>query len=715
MILITVVTLIFAPTMNYYCLLILLLLHSFSFAQDSIPKFSQDEIIITATRAPQKADNIAVVVSVISKKQIQQIGALKVNEVLQEQTGMFITNGTGSRAVGGGVFGNGLQLQGLSPDHTLILIDGEPVNGRQGGVLDLSRITIGNIKSIEIIKGPFSSLYGSEAMGGVVNIITESTTQNTFNTSIRYGSFNTIDVQAKYNWQKQKWSGGLFANAYTTKGYDLNNNDVEKTSDPSYSFSQQLKLTYQPNEHSKINFTSRLLQGFQQSNYAINATAINIGGQAQTIDFANGLTYQFLMGKKNKATLNLYHNLYRYAQHLDSVSSGKSYYKDQFDQQFFRAEQLTNFSISKNYTSVLGYGYTFQDVNTIRYNGTKYQHAIHLFSQNEIALNKFKMSMGGRFDYNSAYRYSLNPKLAIQYKMNGKLKLSASVGSGFKAPDFRQLYLNFINNAADNYIIYGASQFSIQELNNQLSQGFLDRIYQTAYDITTLKPEQSIGYNVAATYHPSNFMKVEVNLFRNELNNLINFVQVAQRSNGAPVFSYININKSFTQGAETNLNIELSKHLQISAGYQFLLSGDKAIVDQIQSGKVYGRDEVGGSARLMKVTDYFGLNNRSKHAGNVKLNYNYKGYNASARVMMRGKWGVVDLDGNGFANFKDEFAKGFALVNLSLSKQFNPSWVAQLGANNITNYVDSKNLTSIPSINFYTSISYTINNKNKAK
>jgi outer membrane receptor for ferrienterochelin and colicins len=701
--------------MKYYFLLIIQFTYYLAFSQDSIAKFSQDEIIITASRTPQKTDNIAIPVTIISKKEIQRIGATKVNEVLQEQTGLFITNGTGSRAVGGGIFGNGLQLQGLSPDHTLVLIDGEPVIGRQGGVLDLSRITANNIKTIEIIKGPFSSIYGSEAMGGVINIITDNSQKNVFNTSLRYGSFNTVDAQAKYDWQKQKWSGLFFTNVFTSQGYDLNKADLEKTNDPNYSLSQQIKLSYKINENAKINFSTRLLQGFQQSRYAINAPMINISGNAATIDLATNLSHQFLFLKKYATTTAIYHNLYRYKQQLDSISNSKNYYQDQFEQQFFRIEQLVNLDVNKRYTNILGYGYTLQSVNTIRYDGMKYQHAFHLFSQNEIAINNLKLSAGGRVDINSAYRYSINPKLSLQYKLNSKLKLNASVGSGFKAPDFRQLYLNFINNAADNYIIYGASQFSIQELNSQLAQGFLDRIYQSAYDITTLKPEQSIGYNFNVTYQPNTIAKLELNLFRNEMSNLINFVQVAQRSNGSPVFSYININKSFTQGAETNLNINVSKYCQLSAGYQFLLTGDKAILDQIKLGKVYGRDEVGGSARLLSTSEYFGLNNRSKHTGNVKLNYNYKSYNASARLIMRGKWGVVDLDGNGFANFKDEFANGFTLLNMSVGKQFNQSWTAQLGANNITNYIDSKNLTNIPGINFYTSISYTIKNKNKAK
>lgn len=88
---------------------------------------------------------------------------MRLNEVLSEQTGINILDDP---------HGQGIQIQGFDPAYTLILIDGLPLIGRSTGILELSRITTNNIDRIEIVKGPTSSLYGSEAMAGVVNIIT---------------------------------------------------------------------------------------------------------------------------------------------------------------------------------------------------------------------------------------------------------------------------------------------------------------------------------------------------------------------------------------------------------------------------------------------------------------------------------------------------------------------------------------------------------------
>ena len=97
------------------------------------------------------------------------------------------------------------QMQGLDSDYTLILVDGVPLVGRTAGTLDLSRITVGNIKQIEIVKGASSSLYGSEALAGVINIITENPKQGfKGDIDLRTGTFNTTNTSANINYKKGK-------------------------------------------------------------------------------------------------------------------------------------------------------------------------------------------------------------------------------------------------------------------------------------------------------------------------------------------------------------------------------------------------------------------------------------------------------------------------------------------------------------------------------
>src|SRR5258706_5562512 len=121
---------------KFYIGVIFLLTTIISFSQEDSSKLKQlDEIIITATRTERKLGNITVPVQLISAKTIQQSGSVRLNDILQEQTGLFITSGGATTSAGGGVFGNGVQIQGLSPDYTVILIDGESVIGMSDSII----------------------------------------------------------------------------------------------------------------------------------------------------------------------------------------------------------------------------------------------------------------------------------------------------------------------------------------------------------------------------------------------------------------------------------------------------------------------------------------------------------------------------------------------------------------------------------------------------
>lgn len=121
------------------------------------------EVVVTGTRTQKSLQQVPIPITRITIDEIRKKGLVRMNEVLSEQTGITILDDP---------HGQGIQIQGFDPAYTLILIDGLPLIGRTTGIFELSRLTTDNIDRIEIVKGPTSSLYGSEAMAGVVNIIT---------------------------------------------------------------------------------------------------------------------------------------------------------------------------------------------------------------------------------------------------------------------------------------------------------------------------------------------------------------------------------------------------------------------------------------------------------------------------------------------------------------------------------------------------------------
>ena len=128
-------------------------------------KNNLDEIIITATKTERILSSLPLNVSIIKKSDIEKTNATRLSDVINEELGLITVSDFGG--------GEGIQMQGLDSEYTLVLIDNQPLIGRSAGTLDLNRISVGNIKQIEIVRGPSSSLYGNNAFAGVINIITE--------------------------------------------------------------------------------------------------------------------------------------------------------------------------------------------------------------------------------------------------------------------------------------------------------------------------------------------------------------------------------------------------------------------------------------------------------------------------------------------------------------------------------------------------------------
>ena len=134
-------------------------------SSDSINPENLDPVVISATRTKRQLSSLPMPTQFIPQKEIEAINAIRLTDLLSEQTGLITVPDFGG--------GQGIQMQGLDSQYTLVMIDGVPLIGRSAGTLDLSRITVGNIKQIEIVRGASSSLYGNEALGGIINIITQ--------------------------------------------------------------------------------------------------------------------------------------------------------------------------------------------------------------------------------------------------------------------------------------------------------------------------------------------------------------------------------------------------------------------------------------------------------------------------------------------------------------------------------------------------------------
>ncbi|TAG13562.1 MAG: TonB-dependent receptor [Sphingobacteriia bacterium] len=665
-----------------------------------------NEIVVTATKTERKISSVAVPVTIISQQRILQAGSLRLNDILQEQTGLFLT----------AAFGSGVQMQGLNPDYTLILIDGEPLIGRTGGVLDLKRITVGNIKQIEIVKGPSSSLYGSEAMAGVINIITDKPKSNALKFSLRYGSFNTADLSLNGSIRKNNFTYQGFGNFYKTDGFSIRPNSSERAIAPIERFTQQHNFSYRFNNKTVLSINLRLNNESIKNIISVNnnGTIIQSEGLEKNKDLNTTVQLSHRLNEKITNNTRIYATEFSAEQQL--LTSNGTPYTDFFKQRFARAENQTDFTLNKKLSLTTGAGYIIETANSTRYDkssNTKTNRIGYAFIQSEWKpTDAFTIVAGARYDHNELFAAAFSPKLAFQYKFNPKFSLKASIGRGFKAPDFRQLYLNFTNTAAGSYSVFGTveAQKIIAELNRI---GQISSLESDYYRLSELKPEFATGINIGLSYNPITPLSITANIFSNTIENLIDSRLVAYKTGGAQIFSYLNVKHAFTKGIETDIKYALSKKWSLAGGYQFLLTGDKDEINRINNGQVFTRDANGFSSKL-KRSEYVGLANRSKHMANFRVQFEQQNYFANLRLIYRSKWAVSDKDGNGLFNTNDAFADGFIQVNMATGKNFNKGIRVQAGCDNILNYTDVLNLPNLPGRTFYFTLAYTfLNTKTK--
>ena len=675
------------------------------FAKDTLDA-NGDSVVVTATRTERKLSNLTVPVTIINAKTIQQNGALRLTDILKEQTGLNLTSG----------FGAGVQLQGLNPDYTIILINGEPLVGRTAGVLDLNRIALGNIKKIEIVKGPSSSLYGSEAMAGVINIITDAAFGAPLSMGIRYGTYNTLDANLDTKLSNQKIQYQGFYNLYQTDGYSIRPNSNSRVTTPidRYATTQQLKLNL--SNKTSLVFNSRFTKEQIQNEIAVSnngVTIYSIGKEdIKDANLSASLNHRF--SNQIKTSLRAYATTYDAVQNLLTINGLP--YRDVLNHNFKRIENQTDWDLHKNLQAVFGVGAVWEGVKSSRYDSEKVrkQNDIqYAFTQWEWKpIKKFTFIGGLRFDRNSQFASALSPKVSMLYKLNAKHQFKLSIGQGFKAPDFRQLFLDFTNAAAGSYSVFGSAQAQ-QVIARLDALGQIGNLFPSYYQLRALKPEYSNGVHFTWDWKVNAKTNLSSQFFRNDIKNLIESQQVGTYISGAQIYSYLNIGRAFTTGFEIEGQHQLNEKWTLSGGYQYLVTGDKDQIAEIKAGTVYTKNSKGYS-RLMQLNEYVGLPNTSKHKLQFKFNYNSpKGYYLNARAIYRSRWAVNNNNGNEVFDNGDVFASGYMVFNTAAGKAFKNGLSVQAGIDNVSNYIDAANLPNLPGRTMFLSLKYQIQHLKK--
>ena len=622
---------------------------------------------------------------IINSKEIENFGSLRLGDILEEQLGLISVP---DYTVGGL---EGIQVQGLSSDYIQILVDGVPSVGRFSGNIDLDRFALNNIKQIEVIKGPSSSLYGSSALGGVINLITEKKFKQQTNLKLNqtFGTNSIFDSNIYISKKIKKSNISLSFNTYSNKGYDLDLKTIERTVDPKNSSSITVLIEHDFNK--KINFFQSI-KLFNQRQFGLNIYS--------DIDEFNSHT-KFTQLLKNAWKLNyeLYFTDFRNDDRFNNDDSIYGFY----DHSLIKPE--LRISNVKRKNTVFGVALENESLKRSLFEKNVKSELINAFMQYDFTiLDDILVIVGTRLDNHSNYKSKLSSKISFKYYHNDKISSTFSVGQGFKSPDFRQLYLNFTNTSV-GYSVFGKFEelAGINKLKN------LNEILNVIVDENSLGgeliPESSVGINFGINIIFEKFNS-RLNYFRNDISNLIDTRVIARKTNGQNIFGYVNIDEILTQGLEIQNSYKFSDDLLVNLNYQLLYAFNKENLSKIKERKIYARNPINLQSISLKVSDVYGLPNRSRHNFNFKLSYLEKYF---FRLIYRSKYGIFDTNGNNIIDkFDSSIVPQSTIINFSFKYNVFKKLQMQLTVKNAANF---KNVALVPNIygrEFYAKLNYSL-------
>jgi outer membrane receptor for ferrienterochelin and colicins len=552
--------------------------------------------VVTGSRTERRREDAVVPTEVITRTQIEQIGARDLGQLLQQHPGveMVYTNR-----------GVGVRLQGMDPEYVLILVDGQRIAGRSGTITDVSRFSLREVERVEIIKGPAAAVYGADAMGGVINVITRGP-QKAFEGAIR-GMFGTLmegdvrgNVGSKLGALELRAGGG-----YRTRDpYDWDPTDVAQSGAGLRRYDGDLEVAWHPDDTFKL---------FARAEYVrSDFTAIDMNDTGAVFD-RHQRTEQFdtwvgghkSFGTGTNVTVRGHFGLFRDQFMLDQRGSrALDDYSANLTRLFEGYAQVDQ-TLGRHVLSagVEGLG---EVLASDRISPTKVNRArIGVFVQDEWRLVQtggvaLALEPGFRIDSDSQFGAAPSPRLAVKFDPSSSLTLRASWGLGFRPPTFQELYLRF-SNPGIGYIVEGNPN---------------------------LKPEHSGSVNLSGDYRtPIDGWTVSASLWHTSLTNLINVTGSAPPNPDAPTtFNYTNVADAYTQGGELSTRFKLSRGAWLDLGY------------------------MGTDAR--DVTRARPLEGRSAHRLNATLTAKYRPLGLEAVV--RGSWNSPRPyyvgSGLGFAN-----------------------------------------------------------------
>ncbi len=467
-------------------------------------------VVVTASGREQRLVEVAVPVEQVSLEEIRATGAPSAERLLAEIPGLQLT--------GSAPNGTNLMIRGIGDSRVLVLVDGQPIGGALIEDRDLSRMSLAGVERVEVVKGPLSSLYGSDALGGVINLVTRVPDPG-FRLDARAlsGGFGRREADATVSggdalryrvtgaWRQQDEAPGIDATTGVfARVWDLRSSVRWDHGNDG----RGLRLR---SDASFLRERQRWPVGGGFSGFNDNR---GVTGWVEAVQSVAGgdLTVQ-LYGQD-------YRHLYRQARGDAPLEGGE---EEQQEEQLLRATVGWAVTAGDHRIDVglQGWSRSITSPDKLLEDQAS-DDQLELYVQDAWTLQRTTLSAGLRATANDRWGNALSPSLGISTLPTDALRLRASMGRGFRAPSFKELAWDFAN--------FGAG-YSIQ--------GNAD-----------LDPESSWNFTGGVDWSPAPAFGLTVEGYHNRINGLIDFAFSGSTPRGLLIYATRNLNRARTQGIE---------------------------------------------------------------------------------------------------------------------------------------------------------------------
>jgi outer membrane receptor for ferrienterochelin and colicins len=618
---------------------------------DSVKVNKLNEVVVTAQFFPQSEKNSIYKVKTINRNTIEAKAVTNLTELLRLELNIDFSHNP--------VFGAGIELQGVSKENIKILIDGVPLIGRVNGVLNLNQINIENIERIEIIEGPVSVFYGTDALGGIINLITKKTQKEKFLGSLSgfYEDIDAKDFNANIGYKQGENNFKFGVGYYFFNG--LNTDEVNIRS---------LNWPKRQQQNSSFKFTRnmgdfKLLFSSDFSKELVHTLGEIKRGKATDIDyttkrFDNTLNFQGNLKNGNYIDITAsYLNYDRFdtsfnfnseTESIDLIVDNPNENANYFDT-FYAKAQYANSNLSSKLKYVIGTEFELDQGKGNRIlEGEQSVHNTSLFASINYKLtDQFEIQPALRYTNNSSFNSLWSPALNLKYRFNSNSVVRFAYGKGYRAPSLKELYLSWTPTFGPFSYVFSGNENLLLESSHSFN----------------------LYYSYGQYFNNKSYFSIEPSIAYNEIKDLIGLSELVNFER-----HYINLNKIKSLNTAIQLKYNINE-LKVNLGFSYL-------------------------GRYIEYSDAFDSNNfMFTPSINSSISYLIKPLHINVHVFYKysGKReGHFIEEVEGVDVLQETIREDFSNLDVSLSKSFlNNKIMISIGAKNLFNITDIETVNQI--------------------